>query len=228
MTGRADQVELKEDEEKRLLKNLFRPDEKHKQIVLHIAFSCYNHWLTGCSRDVVFLIDDTTSINPIEFQNILYFLGNVINHLDIGPSATQVAMVTFDSGSHVQWYLNTHQNKTTLLSALHRVHPYGGNEHAADALLFIESNILVGSHGDRPSAPDVVLFLTDGHSVDGRLQHAAQQLRAKSSDIVAIGVEQADMLDLVNIATDRQHIINVRDFQSLLPVVSRVVSLICH
>ena len=51
----------------------------------------------GLGADVIFVIDGSGSLGESDFDNIKYFVTDVVSSLDIGPNKTRVGLINFRS-----------------------------------------------------------------------------------------------------------------------------------
>jgi hypothetical protein len=56
-----------------------------------------------------------------EFKKQLEFVANFSKTVPIGINDTQISVVTFSCDAHVEFYLNQHENKTSLYDAIMNV-----------------------------------------------------------------------------------------------------------
>ena len=146
----------------------------------------------------------------------------------------QVGFLLFDSSPHLQWNLQDYPTKDALLSALTYVPYHNGTTRPDLALNYVNHNMLTYIHGDRSVANNVVIFITGGESRDAashqRTVAAARQLRARSSDVIAIGLASANHAtnaEIADIATDSNHVIQVPYIDHLSDEILKVLNLIC-
>jgi len=184
----------------------------------------------SCVRDVAFVIDASGSVGSFNFDKMLGYVGAVIQHLVIGPSAVQTALMTFSSTPHKEWYFNEVTDMGDTLSRLKRVSYRSGSTKTDLAITFLRRELLSGTNGDRQAVPDDVIIITDGKSNSPQLTlQAANGLHTDSNDVIAIGVGAGvSAQELDHIATDHGHVINVRNFGSLMATLPKVLQLICQ
>ncbi|ESO97266.1 hypothetical protein LOTGIDRAFT_69761, partial [Lottia gigantea] len=90
--------------------------------------------ITGKDSDVIFVLDESSSIDNRDFKKQLKFVQDVIKMFDIGPKKTQIGVVTFSDLPTVEFYLNTYKKKKDVLKAVGRVVYSGGNTYTNLAL----------------------------------------------------------------------------------------------
>ena len=95
-----------------------------------------------CSRgsDIVFALDSSGSIGSNTFHEMVKFLEQIINSLNVDgndsdPTVSRVGMLTYSDSATIHFYLNTYRKRTELLPALN-VQYIGGTTNAADAIRY--------------------------------------------------------------------------------------------
>ena len=58
--------------------------------------------LAGCSKDVIFVLDDSGSIGLTNFKHAIDFVRAIVSALDIGPHNSQVGLLVFSSHPQVR------------------------------------------------------------------------------------------------------------------------------
>lgn len=184
---------------------------------------------SGCKRDVVFVLDDSGSVGTANFKLQLDFAKAVINQLPVGPYEAQVAMMAFSSHPQVEWYLNSFGTQAEIINAIPKVRYLGGVTRTGDALEAVRNQMFQYAHGDRSSADNVVIVLTDGNSNDkSDTIHEANNLHRVSHDVISIVVGSGvDLNELNAIATDQHHVFDVRRYGDLNTLIPQVLDLVC-
>lgn len=184
----------------------------------------------GCNRDIVFVLDDSGSVGSVNFRHALDFVKNVVNQIEVGPTKAQVGFLAYSTHPQVGWYLNKYYNKVGLLNAISQVHYYGGVTHTSEAIEAVRTQILTSQKGDRPSAENVVIVLTDGQSnnhIDTIRE--ANKLHMVSQDVISIVIGTGINLKELNaIATDSHHVFDLRSYNNLSSILAQLMQIICN
>ena len=61
--------------------------------------------------DILFILDESGSVEPQDFQTTLTFVYNVVDRLEIGPNDVKVAVLTFDSVVRMRFHFNRFSTK---------------------------------------------------------------------------------------------------------------------
>jgi len=157
-------------------------------------------------KDIVFVIDTSSSIGSFQFQRIRTFVARVTTDLKLNSPESRVGIILFDRFTRLQFNLQRHTSLSTLLPAINPGLPYFGDfsTNTANALQFLLSSAQNGVLGIRNETSNIAIVITDGRSDNTNLtQSAAAALHvANIFDIYAIGFGSADINELHTIASD--------------------------
>jgi hypothetical protein len=70
--------------------------------------------------DIIFALDGSISVGASQFTYSLNFVSQLVDAFRIGPSATQVALVIFDTAAWKEFDLNTYHGVEELKRAILR------------------------------------------------------------------------------------------------------------
>ncbi|VDH90541.1 Hypothetical predicted protein [Mytilus galloprovincialis] len=143
----------------------------------------------GIKKDIVFLIDTSSSISQTQFQHSIDFVYNITNFLRIGTQDIQVSVVLYDKKPIGVFDFDTYITKQSLLNAIKHIHKgIGASTNTAKALDYSRALFNL-QNGSRSNAEKVVVTLTDGDS-DDRIstKHAAELLRNNNVTVYGVGV----------------------------------------
>ena len=152
----------------------------------------FTNLFSDCSRDIVFILDGSTSIGAGNHSYLRYFVQGVIRSLQIGYRDSLVAMVEYSDTARVEWYLTDHMTPGDLLSAASNI-PYVTGTTATHAAFWLTRNsVLTSRHGARDNADDIVVFVTDGGTdLPGMAINEARQLHEQGVEVIALGVGES-------------------------------------
>lgn len=105
--------------------------------------------------DLVFVVDSSRSVRPVEFEKVKVFLSQVIESLDVGPNATRVGMVNYASTVKQEFSLRAHVSKAALLQAVRRIQPLSTGTMTGLAIQFAITKALSDAEGGRSRSPDI-------------------------------------------------------------------------
>ncbi|XP_058409325.1 collagen alpha-4(VI) chain-like [Diceros bicornis minor] len=179
----------------------------------------------GCvhieKADIYFLIDGSGSINQEDFLEMKAFMNEVIKVFHLGPDRVRFGVIQYSDGINSQIILSQYPSVARLKVAIDGIQQRGGGTMTGQAL----SNMAqVFADTARSNVPWYLLVITDGKSED-LVAEAAEALRGDGVIIYAIGVRDANTVELKEIAKDKMFF--VHEFDSLKTIQQEVVRDIC-
>ncbi|XP_053409328.1 collagen alpha-1(XIV) chain-like isoform X2 [Mercenaria mercenaria] len=182
----------------------------------------------SCHSDIVFVVDESGSVGFAGFKKVISFITDIVGHLDVGTHGDQLSLLLFDNDPHLQWYLNDYTTKADLLNALTYVPYHNGTTNTGSALKYVRENVFQFKNGDRPTAKNVVVVITDGRSNN----HTAtvvesNNLRRDGVRMVDLGVGNAVNSELIDIAGVYANAAKVAGYDHLPEAESKILKLIC-
>ena len=144
----------------------------------------------ACVRqDIVYMIDSSTYIGVENFQQQLDFIKNNIRYYNINPACTRVGIVTYSSGAHNQFYLNSYTNQQQLLNAIGNIQYQPGGRNTGDVINFVSSYGFSTSNGGRQNVPHYGILVTGSTSSNPQQTlQAAQNAQRQGITLFSVGV----------------------------------------
>lgn len=175
-------------------------------------------------RDIVFLVDGSSSLGQSNFNAIRDFITKVIQRLEIGQDLVQVSVAQYADTVKPEFYLNSHSTKRDAITAVRKMKPLEGSVlYTGSALDFVRNNLFTSSAGHRAAegVPKLLVLITGGKSLD-EVSQPAQELKRGSIMAFAIGSRAADEDELKEIAFDSSLVFTPPEFRpspllSMLP-----------
>ncbi|XP_062321211.1 collagen alpha-6(VI) chain isoform X1 [Osmerus eperlanus] len=168
--------------------------------------------------DIVFIVDESGSISPEDFNLIRSFLHKIVKGLDVGLNQVRVGIVLYSDKATAHVYLNSFDNKDEILEFIKILPQRGGGTLTGAALKFAKENVFVKDKGSRfgLGIQQVAVVITDGESQD-KVSPAATALRRAGVTVYAVGVKNANIEELLAIASHppKSHMFNVDSFAKL-------------
>ena len=169
--------------------------------------------------DVVFLLDSSSSEGRTNFHKLLTFVQTFVQKFSIGPSDMQVSVVTFSTTVVENFNLKASTSKAAVLRAIDQIQYLSRTPDIGNAIRFVYQHSFSSSSGDRFDAPNVMILITDGHSISrspsSTLQAAGLAHQAGIHSFV-IGVGGRVLgLELRGIASDPQYVFQTSTFDEL-------------
>ncbi|XP_060078237.1 uncharacterized protein LOC132557733 [Ylistrum balloti] len=181
--------------------------------------------------DIVFIIDESGSVGSTNFRKILNFLAEVVDNLNIGPSAVQVGLVKFNSAATRVFYLTTHSDKTSLKSAiLNTVYRSGGTSIGA-GIQHADRYIFPVKYGGREDATKIAILVTDGASFSASFTNqTANDAKANHIRIFAVGIGNIRISELNSAASDPDctHVSVLTNFNQIDDIIYEIKKSACR
>ncbi|XP_069814429.1 collagen alpha-4(VI) chain-like [Dendropsophus ebraccatus] len=181
--------------------------------------------------DIVFLIDESSSIGDVNFQLTRVFLHKVINALEIGINNVRVGLVLYSDEPTLEFKLNTFKEKYEILDYITKLPYRGGTAHTGAALKFLRKELFSQENGGRAhlGVQQIAVVMTNGQSAD-EFRKPAAKLRRSGVEIFAVGFQNADKKDLRIIASHppRKHVTNVESFLQLPNIELKLKKRLCN
>ena len=123
------------------------------------------HILTVCPLDIIFVIDDSSSISGNEFKRLKNFLNKVVDSLDIGEDRVRVGVIKYAKGVKDEIRLDDFTTEAPLKRAITRIkHERGGTRTGRAISRMVKA--FQGGFGGRSDADKIGIVITDGKSKD--------------------------------------------------------------
>lgn len=122
----------------------------------------------SCKIDLVFILDDTTSISIAEFNDQLNFFIDFTKNIEISDDGIRVALVTYGDNGFMVFSLEQYNTSADVQTAIANIargnSAYGRSYRYADrAIEYASEVVFLEDNGDRVDAMDVYILLTHGY-----------------------------------------------------------------
>ncbi|KAL2082669.1 hypothetical protein ACEWY4_022487 [Coilia grayii] len=181
--------------------------------------------------DLVFIIDSSRSVRPMEFEKVKIFLADMVDTLDVGAEATRVAVVNYASTVKIEFLLKDHPDKVTMKQAIGRIDPLAAGTMTGLAIRKAMEEAFTEQSGARPRSKGiskVAIIVTDGRPQD-QVEEVSAAARASGIEIYAVGVDRADMQSLRLMASQPldDHVFYVESFGVIEKLTSKFRETLC-
>ncbi|XP_041649550.1 collagen alpha-6(VI) chain-like isoform X2 [Cheilinus undulatus] len=177
--------------------------------------------------DLVFLMDDSGSINPNDFTIMKNFITSVVNSFQVSQDLVHVGCAKFSDSFENNFFLNEMFTTEAVTKKIMEIGQRGGGTRIGAALHRIKEHF-ESVHGSRRSegVSQNLVLITDGDSEDD-VEDVAYSLRKMGIEVFVIGIGDVHDLELLQIAGTPERLFTVEDFGSLENIRGEVVKTIC-
>ncbi|XP_010788567.1 collagen alpha-6(VI) chain-like, partial [Notothenia coriiceps] len=178
--------------------------------------------------DLVFLLDQSSSINQDDYTIMKKFTTDLVNSFKVSEELVRVGLAQFSSDDvNHEFDLNQFNSQEAVNKHILSMTQRGGSTYIGLALDSIRG-YFEASRGSRRSAgiSQNLVLITDGKSQDD-VEDAADHLRALGIEVFAIGIEDVHDLELLQITGTPERVFTVNNFGSLDEVKQKVFEAIC-
>jgi len=128
------------------------------------------HWTSQeCHSDIIFVLDESLEIFEKDralIEACLAIISVLVGKMDIASGGTRVGLITYANDVDKKLNLKAVSAVTSIESAIASLQHHDGKSDTAVALAHVRTEMLTSEAGDRSDIPNVVVLLTEGHSVD--------------------------------------------------------------
>uniref|UniRef100_A0A3B3YEC4 Uncharacterized protein n=1 Tax=Poecilia mexicana TaxID=48701 RepID=A0A3B3YEC4_9TELE len=189
---------------------------------------------TNCKNrpiDLVFIIDSSRSVRPVEFKKAKEFLQDMVDSLVIGRDATRVGLVNYASTVKIEFLLNTFFDKSSVKQALGQVEPLASGTMTGMAIRTAMEKAFTKEAGARSASMNiakVAIIVTDGRPQD-KVEEVSATARASGIEMYAVGVDRADMASLKLMASQPHddHVFYVETYGVIEKLTSKFRETLC-
>ncbi|KAJ3597218.1 hypothetical protein NHX12_000747 [Muraenolepis orangiensis] len=179
--------------------------------------------------DLVFVIDGSKSLGPVNFELVKGFVNAVVDSLNVSVAGTHVGLLQYSTKVRTEFPLGRYTGGRDVKEAVSRVQYMGRGSMTGSALRHMFRSSFTAEEGARPGVPRVTVVLTDGRSQDDVVEWADKAQRAGVT-MYALGVGKAVEEELKQIASepDEKHVFYAENFDQMGEILSRLKSGMCQ
>uniref|UniRef100_A0A8C5F746 Matrilin 2 n=1 Tax=Gadus morhua TaxID=8049 RepID=A0A8C5F746_GADMO len=179
--------------------------------------------------DLVFIIDGSKSLGPINFELVKGFVNAVVDSLDVSRNGTRVGLLQYSTKVRTEFTLGRYASAGDVKEAVSRVQYMGRGSMTGMALRHMFQTSFTAKEGARLGVRHATIVLTDGRSQDDVVEWAN---KAKNAGVTmyALGVGKAIEEELKQIASepDETHVFYAENFDQMGEITNRLKSGICQ
>ena len=161
--------------------------------------------------DFIFLLDQSSSIGgPKRFKLVKEFAKKVVDNFRVSDRikmTINVGVILYSNEAELKMELGKHDTFRKFVKALkNNVKFEGGTQTRIDRALILANKVFNGEGGDRPNVPNYIILMTDGkqnsgsYLIDSNLPNYARPLWDKNVTVLAVGVAEAQLEQLRQLA----------------------------
>ncbi|KAI4793748.1 hypothetical protein KUCAC02_032521, partial [Chaenocephalus aceratus] len=178
----------------------------------------------GCKAkqaDLIFLLDQSSSINAEDHDMMKNFTASVVNSFTISKERVRIGLAQFSDTPRDEFDLNSYFRKEDLIGHIQNLEYTGGNTFLGKALAHISKYF-----DDSRVVPKNLVLISDGGSHDD-VEDAADYLRLHNILVFAISVGDIHDLELLQITGTPERLLNVQNFNGLKNIKQNLVDILC-
>lgn len=153
------------------------------------------------------------------------FMKEVVRKSAVGQNEVHIGAMQYSTVQRLGFPLNSYYTKDEMIDAIDKLQQIGGGTHTGEAIDQVSQYFDI-DRGGRPHEKRRLVVITDGESQD-QVKGPAKRLRAKGVLVYAIGVEDANSAELLDISGSPDRMFVGRDFDALKELENKVSMEIC-
>lgn len=153
------------------------------------------------------------------------FMKEVVGKSAVGQNEVHIGVMQYSTRQQLEFRLDRYFTKDEMINAIDNLQQIGGGTHTGEAIDQVSQYFDI-ERGGRPHEKRRLVVITDGESQD-EVKSPAMRLRAKGVLVYAIGVEDANSAELLDISGSPDRMFVGRDFDALKELENRVSLEIC-
>ena len=137
--------------------------------------------------DLVFIIDGSKSLGPVNFELVKGFVNAVVDSLDVSRNGTRVGLLQYSTKVRTEFTLGRYTSARDVKEAVSRVQYMGRGSMTGMALRHMFQTSFTAMEGARLGVRRVTIVLTDGRSQDDVVEWANKAKNAGTALSVGAG-----------------------------------------
>ncbi|XP_064601429.1 collagen alpha-3(VI) chain-like [Liolophura sinensis] len=143
----------------------------------------------GNLADVAFILDASSSIKPDDYETMKDFIKNMIKSFEVSQDRIRIAIISFNQFVSVDLYLDQATDGEKAIAQVDEILATNTGTNTHKALHAARTMVFQPSVGDRPTAPNIAIVLTDGQSThEEETRQEAKKLKNHDVTVFSIGV----------------------------------------
>ncbi|XP_034057183.1 LOW QUALITY PROTEIN: collagen alpha-6(VI) chain-like [Gymnodraco acuticeps] len=175
----------------------------------------------GKQADLIFLLDQSSSINTEDHDMMKNFTASIVNSFTISKDRVRIGLAQFSDKPQDEFDLNSYFREEDLIGHIQNLKYTGGDTFLGKALVHISKYF-----DDSRVVPKNLVLISDGGSHDD-VEDAADYLRIHNISVFAIGVGDIHDLELLQITGNPERLLTVQNFNGLENIKQDLVDILC-
>ncbi|TDH11233.1 hypothetical protein EPR50_G00058760 [Perca flavescens] len=202
-----------------------------KDLESQVALDLCRKNCTINTADIIFLVDSSTSINDIQYGSMRIFMESIVNQTTVGKDRARFGLISYATEPQRHFSLHDYDTKRTVLAAIPKEKPTGGDTYTGEALQF-SLQYFNAAHGGRRAlnVPQILMVITDGAATNPYiLKEHSDALRANGIIVISVGVKEANIEQLETMAGgDKSKVFFVDNFKALETLYKKMFPTFCN
>ncbi|KAM3614607.1 uncharacterized protein V6R79_016766 [Siganus canaliculatus] len=180
--------------------------------------------------DIIFLVDDSTSISTSEFRSMQTFMESIVNRAAVGTDLTRFGIILYSTHPKSIFTLKQGRSKRQVLETITNITRSRGNTNTGEALKYSQE-FFNADYGGRKAqkVPQILMVITDGDATDhSKLKPSSDALRQNGISVLSVGVKKANRTQLMIMAGgDESNVFYVTTFVDLETLYKKISPKLC-
>ncbi|KAM9723785.1 collagen alpha-6(VI) chain [Menidia menidia] len=190
-----------------------------------ITDACRNDTCKDVPGDLLFVIENSNSIDPANYDTMKDFLKSVARRISVGPEGVHFGVVQFSNAIKLEFKLDDYYTAEELQDAIDGFQQSGEGTATGEALRQA-IQYYDAANGGRPSLRKSLVLITDGEAEDD-ITGPAKALRDKGVALYAIGLGNSNTNQLLDITMKEERVYFARDFNALKDMEDKMLLDLC-
>uniref|UniRef100_A0A0B7BC59 Uncharacterized protein n=1 Tax=Arion vulgaris TaxID=1028688 RepID=A0A0B7BC59_9EUPU len=180
------------------------------------------------NKDIVFILDASESVGQHNFELMLKFVSTIVKDLTVYGQEHYFSLITYSTDVKTIFSFNRYRTVEKILEAIQTTKYTSGSTNTAGGLRQA-AQLFQEEFGDRPSAKNVAILMTDGQSNVNYWDTvpAATKLKATRVQVITVGINLENSDEINNIASSRKDVFVTSSFRSLDSVKINILERSC-
>lgn len=179
--------------------------------------------------DILFVVDSSSSIWPLHFQEIVKFTQKVIDLFDVSTDKTRIGVILYSDDVTPVLHLDNKLNSKDLKNRISKIQQLKGGTETGKALKYARENEFTEKYARENSTSKVIILLTDGQSIrPEETLEEAKKLKEENVTLFVIGIgNRTDRNELGAIVSSPRHQYSIQDYNALTTIKNMLVVKTC-